>query len=173
MADNKRLLPYIGIGVLVLIVIVAVVVLGGGAGGFLSGAAGPQEDCYWDPYLEEYVCEVIEEGCFDPPTESYVPCEEETAQPGAAEEEEVACGLFSPDVGDAVENGLISTDAEPTVFILIATDQQGNNVVANISDYHLGTDTFQVPEQYRSTDYWFKVSSCGRWHNGAEFGFGE
>lgn len=92
---------------------------------------------------------------------------------GKSAEPDPPCGLFIPDVGDAAEKGLIGTDAQPPVGVLIATDDNLDSVVAQISDYYVGTDTFQIPEQYRSAEFWFRVDACGRWHNGAELGFGE
>ena len=81
------------------------------------------------------------------------------------------CGLWIPDVGDAHEKGLIGTNAPDGATILIATAPDLDSVVAVISSPFAGFDTFQVPEQYRSEQYWFKADVCGRWHGGHELGF--
>jgi len=81
------------------------------------------------------------------------------------------CALWVPDVGDAEEKGLIGTDAEDGSTILIATAPNDASVVAVISYPFAGFDTYQVPEEYRFEQYWFKVDGCGRWHGGQELGF--
>ncbi len=74
-------------------------------------------------------------------------------------------------MGDAQEKGLIGTDAPEGAAILIATAPNNASVVATISYPFAGIDTFQIPEQYRSEEYWFKADTCGRWHGGHELGF--
>ena len=81
------------------------------------------------------------------------------------------CSIWMQDVGDAVEKGLIATDDYNGVLRIGTLNEDGTfTVVATISSYFMGLDTFQVPEAYRDSMYWFSMDGCGRWHGASELG---
>jgi hypothetical protein len=154
MAANKRILPYVVLGAVLLIAIIAVIFAGvGGSGIQITGAA----NCViWDPEGGPYGYG------------AYVPCPVVVAP--VTQGEEPACGIWQPDVGDAAENGLIDTNDAPPVVILIASNEAGTNIVAQLDTPVAGTTRFSIPEQYRAEGFWFKVRDCGRWHSAEELG---